>query len=123
MRASATVLLLCGLAGALSGCSSDSPADPARTVAVSSTADACTLSPTSAPAGELVFAVTNDGPKTTEFYLLDGSGNILGEVEDIGPGLTRELRVSVEAGDYVGSCKPGMTGDGIRTQFTATSGG
>ena len=39
----------------------------------------------------------------------------MGEVENIGPGLTRELIVELaEPGTYVTACKPGMNGDGIR---------
>ena len=55
-------------------------------------------------------------------YAEDGQ-RIVGEVENIGPGLTRELRVSAPAGTYVTACKPGMTGDGIRADFTVTDSG
>ena len=44
--------------------------------------------------------------------------SIVGEVENIGPGLTRELSVTVASGAYVTACKPGMTGAGIRADFT-----
>ena len=92
-----------------------------RTVTVSSTADACTLSATEAPAGKLTFAVTNDGSAATEFYLLGADGQrVVGEVENIGPGLQRELVVSVDPGTYTTACKPGMKGDGIRADFTVT---
>ena len=41
------------------------------------------------------------------------------EVENIGPGVgAADLVVDVEAGDYITSCKPGMTGDGIRGDFS-----
>jgi iron uptake system component EfeO len=94
------------------------------TVQVSSTADECTLSATTAPSGNVVFEVTNDGNEATEFYLLreDGVG-IVGEVENIGPGITRNLVVTVEPGSYVSACKPGQTGDGIRGDFTVTDSG
>ncbi len=92
-----------------------------RSVAVSSTDDACKLSATEAPAGPLTFEVTNDGSSVTEFYLLAPDGqSILGEVENIGPGLSRELVVQAAAGSYVAQCKPGMKGEGIRVDFTAT---
>ena len=43
----------------------------------------------------LTFDVTNTGAKVTEFYLLGEDGlRIVGEVENIGPGLTRDLVVN-----------------------------
>jgi iron uptake system component EfeO len=45
----------------------------------------------------------------------------MGEVENIGPGLTRQLIVEVpDGGTYTTACKPGMVGDGIRAPFTVT---
>jgi iron uptake system component EfeO len=92
-----------------------------RTITVSSTADACKVSATEAPAGKLTFSVTNDGTDATEFYLLDAAGErVVGEVENIGPGLDRELVVNAAPGTYTTACKPGMKGDGIRAEFTVT---
>ena len=92
-------------------------------VEVESTADECTLSSTEAPSGNVVFQVHNGGDEVTEFYLLeDDETTIVGEVENIGPGLTRDLVVRAQQGSYVAACKPGMTGDGIRVTFTVTEG-
>ncbi|MCW2795131.1 iron uptake system protein EfeO [Nocardioides sp.] len=92
-----------------------------RAVTVASTDDACELSASEAPAGRLTFTVTNDGSQVTEFYLLAADGlQIVGEIENIGPNLTRELTVSAAAGTYVAACKPGMSGKGIRSGFTVT---
>jgi iron uptake system component EfeO len=92
-----------------------------RTVSVTSTDDGCELSSAEAPSGTLTFDVTNDGSKVTEFYLLGEDGQrIVGEVENIGPQLSRQLVVSAPEGDYVAACKPGMEGDGIRADFTVT---
>jgi iron uptake system component EfeO len=94
--------------------------DP-RSIAVESSADACELSAVEAPAGKLTFSVENTGTDVTEFYLLAPDGlRIVSEVENIGPGLTRDLTVVAPEGDYVTACKPGMVGDGIRADFTAT---
>jgi uncharacterized cupredoxin-like copper-binding protein len=41
-------------------------------------------------------------------------------VENIGPGLTRDLSVTLTGGKYEVACKPGQTGDGIRTKITVT---
>jgi iron uptake system component EfeO len=44
-------------------------------------------------------------------------GRVLGEVENVGPGLSRDLVVELEEGSYTTACKPGMTGDGITSDF------
>jgi len=108
---------------ALSGCvSNDTVADGA--IDVSSTSDGCKLTATTVPSGSVVFNVTNDGDDVTEFYLLADDGlRIITEVENIGPGLSRELVAQVPPGDYLTSCKPGMVGDGIQAAFTVTDSG
>jgi iron uptake system component EfeO len=95
-----------------------------RTIAVTSTDDACKLSKDKAPSGNLVYKVKNNGSKVTEFYLYGEDGlRIVGEVENVGPGLSRNLVINVPAGKYVPACKPGMTGKGIRSDFTVTESG
>jgi iron uptake system component EfeO len=95
--------------------------DP-RSIAVSSTDDACDVSAEEAPAGTLRFDVTNEGSQVTEFYLLGEDGlRIVGEVENIGPNLDRQLVVTAPEGKYVTACKPGMKGEGIRSDFTVTA--
>ncbi len=107
---------------ALAACSSDgASSENATAVAVSSTADACELSATTAPAGPVKFTVKNDGGETTEFYVYEEDGTtIVSEVENIGPGTSRDLTVDLKAGTYVTACKPGEAGDGIRGDFTAS---
>lgn len=110
-----------GLAACTSNATTDTAAGDPRTLTVSSSADDCTLSATSAPAGTLRFDVTNAGDAVTEFYLLGADGlRIVGEVENIGPQLERQLVVNAPAGTYTTACKPGMKGDGIRATFTVT---
>ena len=95
-----------------------------RTITVTSTDDACELSHDRAPSGNLVYRVRNEGSRVTEFYLYGKDGlRIVGEVENVGPGLSRDLVVNVPAGDYVPACKPGMSGKGIRSDFTVTDSG
>src|SRR5262245_4598083 len=60
------------------------------------------------PAGPTVFKVQNDGAsKVTEYEILDGD-RILGEAENIAPGLSGEFSVTLRAGDYTLYC-PGGT--------------
>ncbi|MBD2758419.1 EfeM/EfeO family lipoprotein [Yimella sp. cx-573] len=111
------------LALAVSGCTSNSPS-AGGDLTVTSTADKCAVSASSAPSGTLVFKVTNKGNEITEFYLLAQDGlRIVGEVENITPNLTRDLVVQAPAGKYFTSCKPGMVGSGIRSAFTVTDSG
>ena len=103
-----------------SGGSGDAAADD-RTITVTSSDDTCEISGSEAAAGTLTFEVTNTGTQVTEFYLLGEDGlRIVGEVENIGPSLSRPLVVSAPAGSYQTACKPGMKGDGIRQDFTVT---
>ncbi|MCB5291195.1 iron uptake system protein EfeO [Arthrobacter sp. SO3] len=93
-------------------------------ITVSSTSGECKVSAAEAPSGNLTFAISNNGDKVTEFYLLAEDGlRILAEVENIGPGITRNLVATVPAGKYLTACKPGMEGDGLRAAFTVTGTG
>ncbi len=66
----------------------------------------------------------NTGSQVTEFYVLAEDGlQILSEVENIGPGLARDLVVQVGPGSYEVACKPGMVGDGIRSTLSVTDSG
>nr|WP_246030221.1 iron uptake system protein EfeO [Saccharothrix variisporea] len=112
------MLLLAAACGTPSQAGADGP------IAVEATDDACKVARTSANTGTVTFEVTNKGTKVTEFYLFAAGDRILGEVENIGPGLTRRLIVEVtEAGELETACKPGMKGDGIRGKFTVTGEG
>ncbi len=120
----AVLVAVPALAACTQNGSTDTASDDDRTITVSSTDDACDLSVDEAPSGKLTFDVTNDGSKVTEFYLYDEGGKrIVGEVENIGPNLTRQLVVNAAPGTYVTACKPGMNGDGIRADFTVTDSG
>ena len=67
------------------------------------------------------FTVSNTGSKVNEFYVYGEGDQIIGEVENITPGLTRTFHVEVASpGTYQTACKPGMKGKGIRADFTVT---
>ncbi len=104
--------------------SSNESGPSGRALTVQATDDACTVSAPAAPSGNLTFSVTNGGSKVTEFYLLGADGlRIVGEVENIGPGLSRDLVVTAAPGSYYTACKPGMVGDGIRGVFAVSDSG
>jgi iron uptake system component EfeO len=94
--------------------------EAADTITVAATDDACDVASGELPAGTHQFQVTNSGDQVTEFYVYAEGDRVMGEVENIAPGLTRELLVELPAGDYETACKPGMVGDGIRTALTVT---
>jgi iron uptake system component EfeO len=89
-------------------------------IAVAATDDACDVATGELPAGVHQFTVTNNGSKVTEFYVYADGDRVMGEVENIAPGVARELRVELPAGNYQATCKPGMVGDGIRSALQVT---
>lgn len=120
-----TLALLAAATGCVSNATpratASTGAGAGATVTVTSTATACDLSATTVRSGTLTFSVTNTGSDLTEFYLLAADGQrVVGEAENIGPGLSRDLVVQVAPGAYVAACKPGMSGDGIRHDLTVT---
>ncbi|HMS36824.1 MAG TPA: EfeM/EfeO family lipoprotein [Arachnia sp.] len=116
---------------ATSACTDNAPAPApgddaaaARVLTVAASDTECKVSAAEAPSGTITFKVTNDGTKINEFYLLGEDGlRIVAEVENIGPGLTRDLVLTAPTGTYFTACKPGMVGDGIRADFTVTDSG
>ncbi len=129
-RPAAAVIGLALLIPLLAACTDNSPsgtpsgdANPGA-LTVQATDTACTLSAPEAPSGKVTFSVTNGGAMVTEFYLLASDGlRIVGEVENIGPGLTRDLVLTAAPGSYFTACKPGMVGDGIRAPFAVSDSG
>ena len=116
-----THLLALALLLVMAACTSSEDAFP---IDVRSSDDTCEVAPVTAPGGTLAFKVTNDGSAETEFYLYAANGTeIISEVEDIGPGLSRTMTLKADPGSYITACKPGMVGDGIRATFTVTDPG
>jgi iron uptake system component EfeO len=106
---------------ALAACGTKTPEEEkgGGAIAVDASDDACKISRAEADAGTITFEVTNKGSRVTEFYLYAEGDRIMGEVENVTPGLTRRLIVEVtEGGEYQTACKPGMQGKGIRDAFT-----
>ncbi|MFI6996698.1 iron uptake system protein EfeO [Nocardia sp. NPDC050175] len=105
----------------LVSCTSKTDAASAGDIAVTADDSTCAVAKDSAETGTVTFRIANNGTKVTEFYVYGTGERVIGEVENIGPGLTRQLIVSVpDPGKYQTACKPGMVGDGIRHDFTVT---
>ncbi|RVW10611.1 peptidase M75 [Prescottella agglutinans] len=121
MRRTTSALALLAIAPlALAACTSKSAAG-AEAITVTATDTTCEISGTTGETGNTTFSITNNGSKVTEFYVFGDGDRVMGEVENVGPGLTRQLIVNLaEAGTYHTACKPGMVGDGIRSEFTVT---
>lgn len=99
-----------------------------------------TIAQPSAPAGEITFSITNDGPTVHELVVLqtdDPAGDLpvsdgkaaeeghgithMGEVEDIADGATETLALELDPGNYVLMCNlPGHYEAGMFAAFTVT---
>lgn len=107
----------------LSACSSDAGGEE-TTINVAADDTSCEIDQTRIASATVAFKVTNNGEQTTEVYVYgqsdNGFTNVVSEVENIGPGASRDMVVDLGAGRYEIACKPGQTGDGIRTQLEVT---
>jgi iron uptake system component EfeO len=122
VSASRRVALIAAVVLSTAGACVPNAAESNGSIAVTSTDDACTVVPSTAPSGPVVFDVTNSGTQVTEFYLLAEDGlRVVGEVEHIAPGTSRTLTATVQPGSYLTLCKPGESGPGVgRSAFTVT---
>jgi len=117
----AALVAACGLTACSSGAAAET------TVELTATDSSCEVARTELAAGHTTFAITNDGSKMTEVYVYGKSGDaftrIVTEKENIGPGTSYDLTVSLQPGTYEIACKPGQQGDGIRQEVTVTAQG
>jgi uncharacterized cupredoxin-like copper-binding protein len=150
------ILAVIGAVAVLAACTADGGgesasaggADGGTTVDVTLQEWAVVVSEDSVPAGEVTFAITNDGPEdvhefvifrtdldaaelpTDETGAVDESGEgieVVDEVEDVAVGASEELTVTLDAGNYVLVCNIYSEDEdeahyqmGMRTPFTAT---
>jgi iron uptake system component EfeO len=111
-----TLPLLLGSAALILGaaaCKSDSDSDSGSTaqIKVSLTNDGCSPSTIDAKTGPTTFIVTNSGAAAvTELEVMSGD-RILGEVENIVPGLSGKFTLNLRSGSYVLYCPGGKTAE------------
>ncbi|WP_308195527.1 iron uptake system protein EfeO [Dactylosporangium sp. AC04546] len=122
LAAIAAVAVLAGLTPGGCGAPAAQPggAPEAGRISVAATDTTCTLSTDHTGGGTTTFTVDNKGTKVTELYVYGAAERVLGEVENVAPGVSRELRVDLTPGTYTVACKPGMIGAGIRSTLTVT---
>src|SRR5215212_6118125 len=125
-RAVAVATVSCLAFAALTGCTpaaSTARQDAslaAGTIQVTAKEYAFTPSALSAKAGPVAFRVTNAGAETHEFEIFKGD-QVVDEVEDIIPGISRDLTVNLAAGDYTFACKlNGHDGLGMKGMITVS---
>jgi iron uptake system component EfeO len=104
----------------LAACAFQDESDASSAIAVVANDTSCEVERSESSAGTVKFSIRNEGSKVTEFYVYAAGDRIMSEVENIGPGLSRDLLVELPAGSYQTACKPGMRGKGIRNDFTVT---
>jgi uncharacterized cupredoxin-like copper-binding protein len=134
--------MVVALALVAAGCGDDDEPEAGNEGAVTATlADySIALGSKSAPAGDVIFDVTNEADQIHEFVVLktdlaedalptDDAGDVneagdpgielIGEIEDIEGGTSQSLTLGLDAGSYVLICNlPGHYAQGMHTSFT-----
>ena len=140
-KRSGAIAIVC-LAAALAACSSTPSPSPTTTTGTTTTITGTLteyeiqLSATSAPAGTVIFNVTNAGTIVHEFVILktdvlaadlplagdsvdEGAFNAIGEVEETEPGGSGTFTATLEPGHYAIICNvSGHVSQGMVTDFT-----
>ena len=141
-RRRAIVPVVATIALVVAGCAGDEGERPGTGGGVAATLDdfSIALDATGAPAGTVTFDVTNEGGQAHELVVVDtdlaegelpiddagdvdeGAGSdlvLVGELEDLAPGATRSLTVTLPEGSYVLICNlPGHYEHGMHASFT-----
>jgi len=143
-KRSGAIAIVC-LAAALAACSSTSSPSPTTATGTTTTITGTLteyeiqLSATSAPAGTVIFNVTNAGTIVHEFVILktdvlaadlplagdsvdEGAFNAIGEVEETEPGGSGTFTATLEPGHYAIICNvSGHVSQGMVTDFTVNN--
>ncbi|MDO8185753.1 iron uptake system protein EfeO [Conexibacter sp. JD483] len=109
LAAGAAALLASGLAACGSaddgGSATSASKGPAKELKLQLTDDGCTPANATVPAGNVKVVVENPGTaKSDEVELKNGEGIIMGERENIAPGLATDFTLTLQPGRYVLNC-------------------
>jgi plastocyanin len=104
-------------------CGGKSGGSGGTAVAITASDSACAVAKTTLAAGKTTFRVRNTGSDVTEVYVYTSDNVVVTEKENIGPGTEATFTATMAAGHYQVACKPGMQGDGIRTDIEVTGKG
>jgi high-affinity iron transporter len=100
------------------------PASAASSTTVTVTRTGCARDWTAASSGTQTFTVDNQSGLPGEINLDDTSGDIVGEIETIGPGTKAPLTATLSGGTYVFKCymgsQPEMTSAPVKVVATGT---
>lgn len=96
MRTRATTVLLAPLLVVALGACTQAKSAGGSAITVDASDDACTMSTSTTTTGDREFRITNTGTKVTEFYVLTEDGMVVSEVENLTPGMTRSLHVTLK---------------------------
>jgi iron uptake system component EfeO len=91
-----------------SGSGSPTAVPSVRQVNVSISDAGCSPQALSLPSGPTTFVVTNSGSASVLEYEIEQSGRIIGEVENVIPGIDRTFTLNLKPGAYILNC-PGGT--------------
>ena len=110
-RSLTTAVVVLVAASGLAGCGDDADDAGATVVEVELTDAGCSPESLQAEAGRIRFEAVNNGTsKATEVELKNADGIILGERENLTPGLSGDFSLQLDAGDYDVLCTvPGDT--------------
>lgn len=111
------VVVALAAAGCGGGDDNDAAAAGSNTVSVTLTPDGCEPDPASVPAGATTFRVENkNADAVDEVELLQG-GRVMGEKENLTPGLSGSFSLKLDGGSYTLSC-PGAKEDKVVFKVT-----
>ncbi len=79
------------------------------TVVVAITNDGCQPNPATVAAGHVTFDVSNVGADKVSEIELEQNGNVVGEKENLAPGLSGSFSVDLAAGEYTIVCPGAAT--------------
>lgn len=116
----AAAVVTAGLVGACSSGASDRAGQGAK-VTLTLTDQGCAPQPASVPAGPVVFTVTNSGTAKVTEGEVQKDNRILGEKENITPGLSGDFSLRLDPGTYTVYC-PGAAQDAAQLTVTGQGG-